>query len=266
MTTKQSVGYHSIVALYSPTESRQPAALRAANVASKLNSQVTLVQIAPTASAAEAEAASIGRLLEQHAEISAAKSTHGDLLQLAHQANAVKGDLVVLDNIGFAQLLPLLQAGDKATPEQSGCDALVVHTGRPPGDYRHIVVAADLDDQELMTIYKAVRMAKRYGARLTLLNVVDNFSGEAEAEDAARNLRLRGLDAFASVIEGLEVEKAVVVTPGPVDQAVADYSDREQAELIITGSHNLPGLRVLLGNTAKGVIEGTNCDVLVVHE
>jgi nucleotide-binding universal stress UspA family protein len=266
MTTTQSVGYHSIVALYSPTASEQPAALRAANVACKLHSQVTLVHITPAGSAVEAQAAAMDRLRAENAEITAAKSTQGNLLQLARLANAVNGDLVVLDNVGFAQLQPLLQTGDEAMPEQTECDVLVVYANRPPDDYRHIVVAADLNDQGLMTIYKAVRMAKRYNARLTLLNVVDNFTAGKDEESAAKNLRMRGLEAFTSVIEGLEVEKEVVVTAGPVDQAVADYSARQQAGLIVIGSYKLQGLRILLGTTAKRVIETANCDVLVVHE
>ncbi|WP_260291698.1 universal stress protein [Sedimenticola hydrogenitrophicus] len=266
MTTKPSVGYHSIVALYSPTASEQTAVLRAANVASKLHSQVTLVHVVPAGSAVEAEAATMDRLLAENAEIAAAKSTHGDLLQLAPQANAVNGDLVVLDNVGFAQLQPLLQADDEAIPEQTECDVLVVHANRPPVDYRHIVVAADLDDQGLMTIYKAVRMAKRYNARLTLLNVVDNFTAGKDEENAAKNLRMRGLEAFTSVIEGLEVEQEVVVTTGPVDQMVSNYSARQQAGLIVIGSYKLQGLHILLGTTAKRVIETANCDVLVVHE
>ncbi|WP_428622490.1 universal stress protein [Sedimenticola sp.] len=275
MTTKQSVGYHSIVALFSPLEAEQPAARRAANVAAKLQSQVTLAHIAP-ASESEYESAAaddkvLDQLLEQHPEIVLAKSAKGSLLEIIRLAAEVSGDLIVLDRLGLSQLQPLLQESSDGKCDHGECDALVVRArggGEDPkmADYRHIVVAADLNDQGLMTIYKAVRMAKRYSARLTLLNVLDQFDADQEQAVAAKALRSRGLDAFTAVIEGLEVEKEVLVTAETVHQAVSAYAKHQQADLLVIGSHKYQGLCVLLGNTARQVIKETDCDVLVVHE
>lgn len=275
MTTKQSVGYHSIVALFSPSETRQSATIRAANVAAKLHSQVTLAHIAETSKAADkradADSVRLNELTAEHSEIVQTKSAQGSLLEIVRLADEVSGDLIVLDSSVYGQLHPLLQESSETACDHGECDALVVHGNRGTAganvvDYRHIVVAADLNDQGLMTIYKAVRMAKRYGARLTLLNVVDNFSDDKEKANAAKSLRLRGLEAFTSVIEGLKVEKEVVVTSDSVDQAVSAYSAQQQSDLVVIGSHNFHGLCVLLGSTAKHVIENGNCDVLVVHE
>jgi len=275
MTTKQSVGYHSIVALFSSSETRQPAAIRAANVAAKLHSQVTLAHIVPASQGAhkgaEADSVRLNELVAGHPEIVQKKSAKGSLLEVVQLADVVSGDLIVLDNDLCSQLQPLLQESSETACDHGECDALVVHskTGTDDEkvfDYRHIVVAADLNDQGLMTIYKAVRMAKRYSARLTLLNVVENFADGQEEESTVKNLRLRGLEAFTSVIEGLTVEKEVVVTSGSVDQAVSAYSAQQQSDLIVIGSHKFHGLCVLLGTTAKRVIETTHADVLVVHE
>ncbi|MCW8919978.1 MAG: universal stress protein, partial [Sedimenticola sp.] len=137
----------------------------------------------------------------------------------------------------------------------------------PPADYKHIVVAADLNEQGLMTIYKAVRMARRYQARLTLLNVVAQFDSEKEDDKIkAKQLRLRGLEAFTAVIEGIEVEKEVRVTAQTVDQAVCEFSTEHDADLIVMGSHKFKGLCVLLGEKAQQVIKASSCDVLIVHE
>ena len=269
MTTKQSVGYHSIVALFSPSETRQPATIRAANVAAKLHSQVTLAHIAETSEAADNER--INELTAEHSEIVQTKRAQGSLLEIVRLADEVSGDLIVLDSGLYGQLQPLLQESSETACDHGECDALVVRNTTDADDenvvdYRHIVVAADLNDQGLMTIYKAVRMAKRYNARLTLLNVVDNFTDDKEKASAAKNLRLRGLEAFTSVIEGLKVEKEVVVTSESVDRAVSAYSAQQQSDLVVIGSHRFHGLCVLLGSTAKHVIENGNCDVLVVHE
>ena len=273
MTTKQSVGYHSIVTLFSPAKKQQTAAARAANVAAKLHSQVTLAQIAqPSDSTQEgANAQRIICLIADHPEITQTKQSQGDLLEIVKLADAVSGDLIVLDHGHFALLQPLLQASSETACDHGECDALVVHDdtteGRKAADYQHILVAADLNDQGLMTIYKAVRMAKRYNARLTLLNVVNDLStGTEEAENQVKNIRLRGLEAFTSVIEGLEVEKAVVVTTESIEQAVSRYAASQQSDLIVIGSHKFHGICVLLGGTAKGVIESAAADVLVVHE
>lgn len=275
MTKQQSVGYHSIVALFSPSETRQPATVRAANVAAKLHSQVTLAYIAEVSEAAdksaEADSMRLNELTAEHSEIVQTKRAQGSLLEIVRLADEVSGDLIVLDNNLCGQLQPLLHESSETACNHGGCDALVVHSNRDTTDanavdYRHIVVAIDLNEQGLMTIYKAVRTAKRYGARLTLLNVVDNFAADKEEASAAKNLRLRGLEAFTSVIEGLKVEKEVVVTSESVDHAISAYSAQQQSDLVVIGSHKFQGLCVLLGNTVKHVIENGNCDVLVVHE
>lgn len=277
MTTKQSVGYHSIVALFSPTETNQSAAIRATNIAAKLHSQVTLAYIAgasdsdPAHESDDAISSRINQLMTEQPEIVLTKRAQGSLLEIVPMADEVSGDLIVLDAGIHGQLYPLLLENHETACAQGECDALVVHTAdggnNATTDYRHIVVAADLNDQGLMTIYKAVRMAKRYNARLTLLNVLDSVpTGDAKEADAAQRLRLRGLEAFTSVIEGLEVEKTVLATSASVDQAVSEYSMQQKADLIVIGSHKFRGLCVLLGSTAKRVIESAHCDVLVVHE
>lgn len=275
MTTKKSVGYHNMVALFSPAQAHQPAAIRAANVASKLHSQVTLAHIRPPSEAAGQSADTdddrLNELVAGFPEIAETKGAQGDLLEIVRLMDEISGDLIVLDSDLCAQLQPLLQEGGETACGHGSCDALVVHNKVVPDDekavdYRHIMVATDLNDQGLMTIYKAVRMAKRYNARLTLLNVVDNFSADKEAESAAKNRRLRGLEAFTSVIEGLTVEKEVVITTGSVDQALSACSVEQQYDLVVIGSHKFHGLCILLGSSVRRVIETTNADVLVVHE
>lgn len=275
MTTKQSVGYHRMVALFTPSQSSQPAATRAANVAARLHSQVTLTYISPTSDSSGRQRgrddACLNALVDAHAEIAHTKKVRGDLLEIVRLMDEAKGDLLVLDRGLCAQLQALLEQAPETTCDHGQYDALVVgssptEAASQPVDYRHVMVATDLDERGLMTIYKAVRMARRYNARLSLLNVVDNFNADKEEESRIKNLRLRGLEAFASIIEGLTVEREVVVTSGSVDQAVSAYAVQQRCDLLVIGSHKFQGPRILLGGSAKRVIETGSTDVLVVHE
>jgi nucleotide-binding universal stress UspA family protein len=275
MTSKQSVGYHSIVAALTPSAANQPAVIRAVNVAAKLNSEVTLANVITTKQDSVSEQTSadiINQLTIGHAEITGAKSAQGDWLELINLANQVSGDLIVLDDKVYSELAPILIKSSKESCDHGDCDALIVHSQRyssdmPPRDYQHIVVAADLNDQGLMTIYKAVRTAKRFQSRLSLLNVVELFDPDTgENEETIKKLRLRGLDAFTAVIEGIEIEKEVLVTKASVGQAVCDFATEHNADLVVIGSHKFKGLCVLHGKKAQQVIKGSTCDVLVVHE
>ncbi|MCW8907272.1 MAG: universal stress protein [Sedimenticola sp.] len=275
MSSRQSVGYHSIVAAISPDQAGQPAAIRAANVAAKLQSQVTLAHIASLSQPANESLGTarhlMNRLSTEHPEITLLKSTRGNWLDMVQLSDEVSGDLIVLDTPVHDQLVPLLREHEDDHCDHGECDVLVI--GRQQSeddaatDYAHILVAADLTDQGLMTLYKAVRMAKRYTARLTLLNVVEQgLTDSEEALQSAIELRQRGLEACTSVIEGLKVETRVTTAETGVDQAVADYAASQDCDLIVIGSHKFKGLCVLLGNTTAGVIGGAGIDALVVHE
>ncbi|MDF1530117.1 MAG: universal stress protein [Sedimenticola sp.] len=272
MTNKQSVGYHSIIAAVTPNTSHQPAAIRAANVAGKLHSEVTLAHVISAALDTQALTDVIKELIDSHSEITGIKSIQGNSLEIITLVDEMSGDLIVLDDLSFTTLAPSLMESRQKACDHGDCDALIIHADKhgadsPPADYKHIVVAADLNEQGLMTIYKAVRMARRYQARLTLLNVVAQFDSEKEDDKIkAKQLRLRGLEAFTAVIEGIEVEKEVRVTAQTVDQAVCEFSTEHDADLIVMGSHKFKGLCVLLGEKAQQVIKASSCDVLIVHE
>ncbi|MCW8943644.1 MAG: universal stress protein [Sedimenticola sp.] len=275
MTTKQSVGYHSIVAALTPGSITQPATVRAANVAAKLHSEVTLAHVMTNQQDAATEkqtAEVIARLSRDFSEIVGIKSTQGDWLEIIRLADEVSGDLIVLDQPVYRAIHPLLTIKNQDVCDHGECDALVVNVSdatidNAPKDYQHIVVAADLNDQGLMTIYKAVRMAKRYQARLTLLNIIEMTGPEnKEVEENSKKMRLRGLEAFTAIIEGIKVEKAVVVTKEPIDQAICQFTREQGADLTVIGSHKYKGLCVILGKKAENVTHNSHSDVLIVHE
>ncbi|MCW8890895.1 MAG: universal stress protein, partial [Sedimenticola sp.] len=214
----------------------------------------------------------ISRLGKDHPEIAGIKSAEGNWLEIIKLADEVSGDLIVLDHPLYREIQPLLAQSEQEACDHGECDVLVVQTSGDaqddrPQDYRHIVVAADLNDQGLMTIYKAVRMAKRYQSRLTLLNIIDQraLTGE-ETEETSKKMRLRGLEAFTAIIEGIEVEKSVLVTKEPIEQAIGQFAQEQKADLLVIGSHKHKGLCVILGKKAEKVTQQSHCDVLIVHE
>lgn len=52
---------------------------------------------------------------------------------------------------------------------------------------------------------------------------------------------------------------------GAPQEEITRLAVQEHIDLIIVGSHELHGLGVLMGSTAKDVLYHANCDVLAIH-
>lgn len=150
----------------------------------------------------------------------------------------------------------------------------------PAGDrvFRHVLAATDGSKAADAAVEHATRIARLYGARLTLLRVVPMPAGlgspyiphTAEAdrevadqrEDEARHY-LRWL---ASQIETGEVVATLVTRAyQPARGILAEAADIE-ADLIVLGTHRRFRLaRAVLGSVADTVVRGASVPVLVAH-
>ncbi|MCB1918983.1 MAG: universal stress protein [Candidatus Competibacteraceae bacterium] len=142
--------------------------------------------------------------------------------------------------------------------------------------YQHVLCAVDFSDEALKVAERARDIAGKYGARLSLIHVVEDMNislgggyellpvlpdlpdeallQEARAELGKLAQRL-GVDAA-----GLWVVNAISTKEGILG-AVQDH----QMDLIVVGSHGRHGLALLLGSTANAVLHGAPCDVLAVR-
>ena len=270
-----------------------PTVLRAVNLAERTDGAVTLVHATEDAGArkvngvarlppvlSEAQAA-VARLQSDHPRIEAvhviADRSWVGLPGLARELGA---ELVVIGSYVHGQLTALLGPTSDRILHRVDGDVLAVRSeaysaAAPPGDFRHIVVAADLQPHSEAAARRAAALAEAYGAELTLLHVVDHFPTDRENDDIAREdedplehqeqvkgARLREL---AERVGCTSARIKLVSTTGSARHAVPDFARESGADLVVTASSTHGGLYALLGSTAEAIVHHAPCDVLFVR-
>lgn len=141
--------------------------------------------------------------------------------------------------------------------------------------YQHILFATDFTDEALQVGARAKEIAQRYGARLSLVHVIEPVVVSPgydllpvlpeELPDEA--LRASSQEALRRLSERLEIQDAEqrVITGVSTKEGILEAVQELGADLIVIGSHGRHGLALLLGSTANAVLHGAPCDVLAVR-
>jgi len=140
-------------------------------------------------------------------------------------------------------------------------------------DYRQILVAVDFSTESRVVVNKALDIARRNNAGLSLIHVVE-YTGSVYAgdiplpEDLELDQRLADqakgqMEAMAAEL-GI-AESARIVEIGVPKREIVRIAGEQGADLIVIGSHGRHGLQLLLGSTANGVLHLAKCDVLAVR-
>lgn len=136
--------------------------------------------------------------------------------------------------------------------------------------YRHILLTTDLTEHSKSTAFKALQLAEAFGARITLLHVVEPLPAYALGPMPSVNFEREMLEKAQK--EVAEIAKELVIpesdqriTSGSVKTCILKTAQDLNVDLIVMGSHGRHGLEQLLGSTAGAVLNGANCDVLVVR-
>ena len=138
--------------------------------------------------------------------------------------------------------------------------------------YKHILLASDFSPEAVRAEDKAVEVAKLYGAKLSIIHVVDYYpsmqleGGLAMLPNLEEKLNENARSDMNACIERLKVKPETEhIGHGPPKAVIVDYADEISADLIVLGSHGRHGLGLLLGSTANGVLHTAKCDVLAVR-
>ena len=141
-------------------------------------------------------------------------------------------------------------------------------------DYQDIVVPYDFSDPVRPALATAVDFAKRFGARLHLVHVVQwpaysyaAFPGTGAppapvglADGAGRLLE----DVAGEIPDGVEV-RTHVHEGSNVALVLAETARKLEADLIVMGTHGRTGFaHVFLGSVAERLLRSAPCPVLVV--
>lgn len=141
----------------------------------------------------------------------------------------------------------------------------------------HILVPTDFSEYSLHALKYGCALAEKFGARVHLLNVVEDYYPlvpEAGMMLGERDQYLSGLRTGAerelaklpdpAWCPAERVTRAVQV--GTAFLEIVRYSKVQQIDLIVIGSHGRSGLaHVLMGSVAEKVVRKAPCAVLTVR-
>jgi len=139
--------------------------------------------------------------------------------------------------------------------------------------YKHILIAVNFTEDDRLIEDRAVKMHEFTQAKLSLIHVIEplpsiyggNSYAISEVLPAAK-LNETATSMLKPIAEHLNIPAVNIATPsGKVSLEIIAYSDENNVDLILMGSHGRHGLRLLLGSTANAVLHHAKCDVLTVR-
>jgi nucleotide-binding universal stress UspA family protein len=193
---------------------------------------------------------------------------------IAERAKAIGADLVVVGTHGHTGLKHvLLGSVAERTVEYAPCSVWTVK-GSASASPRTIVVGTDFSPPGAEALAAAAEWARMFGARLHLVHALqlpmpliapyEVAIPEGVIEGARREAE-RQLAEAAKGISGVSVTTELASTPAHA--ALVDAAKRLPAELIVTGSRGLTGLKhALLGSVAERTLRYAPCSVLTVRK
>ncbi len=142
--------------------------------------------------------------------------------------------------------------------------------------YQRIVMATDFSPASEAAFEEAARMAREWGARLYLVHAYETpaeapvtylpASGFFETLAAIRAQAEQKLQALISRESLRGVNVRPLAERGVPHNAIVDVAARENADLIVMGTHGRRGAaRLLLGSVAARVIAMAPCPVLTLR-
>ncbi|MBK6651647.1 MAG: universal stress protein [Betaproteobacteria bacterium] len=143
--------------------------------------------------------------------------------------------------------------------------------------FKHILVPVDGSSTAANAVEKAIDQARAFGAKLTLVTVIDNYPftgvggdfayGQVEYLAAATANANSALENAAAAIQaqGMNCDKRVI-EEHVIHEGILDTARELGVDLIVMGSHGRHGLeKLLLGSVTTRVLGRSPVPVLVVR-
>lgn len=138
--------------------------------------------------------------------------------------------------------------------------------------YQHIQVAVDGSKEADVAFSKAVEVAKRNGATLEILHVVDTRAFQdvssfdsAMVEQVSKDAEKRMKDYQARAAKAGVTDSHYSIEFGSPKTIIArDFPEKHNIDLIVVGATGLNAVeRLLIGSVTEYVTRTSKCDVLV---
>ena len=132
---------------------------------------------------------------------------------------------------------------------------------------RKILVPVDFSVCSKKALCYAAPFARQFGAELTLIFVIQNYSPTLELADLDPTAEAKGeLEDLRKSVSHLVPTQTVLRRGEPYREIIRAASEL-QIDLIILSTHGRSGMaRMVLGSTAETVVRHAGCPVLVVRE
>jgi len=143
--------------------------------------------------------------------------------------------------------------------------------------FKHILVPVDGSGTALIAVDKAVGLAKAFGSRITVINVIDYYPfvgvgadyafGQTEYMQAATASANQAIAAACAAVQagGFPCEQRVI-EGHVVHEGILSAAKDAGADLIIMGSHGRHGIeKLLLGSVTQRVLSHAPVPVMVVR-
>lgn len=134
--------------------------------------------------------------------------------------------------------------------------------------YKHIILATDLSGESKIVAQKALELAKKFGAKLSMVHTIEPIPAYGYPE--VTELRSPFIDKVKNEMQTFAqdlnlAEEDLHIEFGSVKATVINKTKELGADLIIVGSHGRHGLSRLLGSSASGIVHSADCDVFVIR-
>jgi nucleotide-binding universal stress UspA family protein len=142
--------------------------------------------------------------------------------------------------------------------------------------FRHILAPTDFSEYSKQAVASALEWAKKFGAKLTLLHVVElpPYPIEGYVPPQMSATFLEDLERQASVdlaglvpeAEAAGIEVARVVAVGTPYRTIIETAEADQVDLIVMATAGRTGFsHLVLGSIAERVVRTASCPVLTIR-
>jgi nucleotide-binding universal stress UspA family protein len=142
--------------------------------------------------------------------------------------------------------------------------------------FRHILAPTDFSEYSKQAVVSALELARKFGAKLTILHVVElpPYPVEGYVPPAVNATFLDDLERQATQdlaqlvpeAESSNVEVVRLVVVGSPYRKIIDTAEAEQVDLIVMATAGRSGFsRLIMGSIAERVVRTATCPVLTIR-
>jgi len=136
--------------------------------------------------------------------------------------------------------------------------------------YQHVLIATDLSDENQVVIEQGLAIASAFGARVSLLHIVEPLPGYGYAyvgiADIELELREEAIKKIHRLAEKYSIpQNQCYVNVGPIKIELKNVIRSHSIDCLVLGSHGRHGLSELLGSAAHAAVHSAPCDVMTIR-